>query len=573
MPNITIFVGGDRCVVPVKLDATTINILPRLEGRKKWIDRGLEIESSWHNLRLFKDRLNATIVDDRRKEEPRAKKATEGAYTPAMPRLPHQEVAFNQFLALNHSANFGEPGTGKSKVFIDLAGLRYATGLVTGIMLYSPKNVHRQWIEEQIPTHLDPRVKWNGVVWRPGSKAVMEAIGDRYSNMLDVVSFNIDAADTKSGREAAQSFIRKHPKGLYIAIDESQGIMNYKALRTKALMEIRHHARFRHIMSGTPSPSGLENLWSQFQWLDDSVLGIKYVTSFRREYCIMGGYLNREVVGYRDIEKFNRLTGPYIHTVSQQDIGRAPALETTWRFSMTPEQREVYDALRKELVVEIDQLAGEWKVIVNKDGDDPRKGFMAIKAPLIGVKLLRLQQITSGFMIDEKKEIHEFKTNPRLDELEAIIENKPKEKLVIWCRFRYDIDAIIKRLGGKAVEYHGGVSEGDREAAKKVWLDPRSGRDYLVATGQTGGVGLNLQGPCHINISYSHSYNAVVRWQMLKRIDRIGATGLIENIDMICKASTDPGIISNLRAKKNIQDLGIKGVRELLEGFNDKGQG
>jgi hypothetical protein len=566
--DIVIHVTEATCVVPISVDAVTIRVMPRIEGRKKFIAGGLKMEATKHNLRLFEE-LGAKVIDDRPILRPPEASAVD--YRPQMPRMPHQETSFAQGMALPVFADYSDPGTGKSKTFIDMVGTRYSQGLITGVLLFSPKGVHRQWIEEQFPTHIDPRIKWHGVWWRKRQDRIDAALEPRSG--LDVLSMNIDALDTDKGFEVAQLFAQKHPGRLYIGIDESQDIRNVNTNRSKLALSIRDLARFRHIMSGTPAPKGLENIWGQFMWLDPNIIGIEYVTTFRREFCIMGGFKNNEVVGYRDLEKFNRLTGPYIFRVTQQDIGRAPPVYSRWRFDMAPSQKEVYTELKTNLIVELKEIEeelGKWKL---KHPDDPTPESVVLQTREVGVKLLRLQQITCGFIGEtikgaegarDTKIIREFPDNPRRDELELLLNNKPG-KAAIWCRFHYDVETVLKLFPDRALDYYGKTKSDDRERHKKAWLDPDSKYDYLVLTAETGGVGLNLQGSCLRNVYYSNTYNAEDRWQSEKRIDRIGATGIIENIDMVCKGSTDLAILANLKEKRDVQDLGVTGLRQLLE--------
>jgi len=324
-------------------------------------------------------------------------------------------------------------------------------------------------------------------------------------------------------------------------------------------MEFRDEARFRLQMTGTPSPNGLEDVWSEFNWLDPNIIGIRYVTSFRREYCVMGGFQGRKVVGYRDVQRFKEITSPYVYSITSEQVGVLPPTYARWRFEMTDRQREVFNDIKENLMTDIEE-------------------GKTLEIPDTGVKFLKLQQITSGFLIENIKgkngakdtsKQYEF-DNPRLEALLELIEARNPSKACIWCRFRYDVDRIIASLpDDTAVEYSGAVNEVDRGMAIKRFLDAKSGVRFFVATPGSGGVGLNLQGEARLAIYYSNSYKARERWQSEGRLVRIGQYGRVEIVDLVCRNSTDAGILANLRRKKNVQDLATKDLKRILDGEED----
>jgi len=545
-----IYINGNIAVAPVRLDDVSISVLPRIEGKKKWVMNGLQFEATKFNLRLFKDHLGAKIIDNRQGED--GDENYKIKYKSKTPPLKHQSEALKKAVKLPHFALWMDVGTGKSWLAIYLMGLRYVNKLITGAIIISPKGVNYQWINEQIPEHISPSIDWIGHVWEK-KVSVMDEILKPRKGKLDILSIHIDALDQEKGNETIWSFIRKHEGKLMIIFDEADLIKNYKAIRTRRAMEFRDEARFRLEMTGTPSPKNLEDVWSEFNWLDPDIFGIKYVTAFRREFCIMGGFQGRQITGYRDVERFKSIIDPYIYAVKSEDVGVLPPAYTRWRFDMTKPQRKVYDDIMEQLEHEIE----EGKLLT---------------VPDTAVKFLKLQQITSGFLIDtndkeaKQKPLYKF-DNPRLEALLQLIEARNPTKAAIWCRFHYDLDQIMGALPkGSAVEYSGRIRDSEREVAKRRFLDTKSGVRFFVATPGSGGVGLNLQGEARLAVYYSNNYKARERWQSEGRLNRLGAHGQVEIVDLICKGSTDAGILANLRRKKNVQDLAKGDIMRILKG-------
>ena len=144
------------------------------------------------------------------------------------------------------------------------------------------------------------------------------------------------------------------------------------------------------------------------------------------------------------------------------------------------------------------------------------------------VAVLRLQQISNGFVVpedsDEPMDLFAPRTadNPRLVALEEVLKDREPGPVIIWCRFRYDVELICQHYQ-EALPLYGAMSAGQRERSVKAWLQ-LGGK--LVATPGTGGTGLNLQhGGCSTAIYYSNSENFVHRVQSEDRIHRIGSLG------------------------------------------------
>lgn len=552
-----IFVNNNIAVAPVVLDDVSINILPRVEGRKRWVSNGLQFEATPFNLRLFKEELGADIVDDRKEEGAVNYKVK---YANKTPPLKHQEVGLKKAMQLNHFAFWMDVGTGKSWLAIYLMGLRFVNNLISGTLIISPKGVNYQWIREQIPEHISPKVRWIGNVWDKKQRTQAEILMPRPKGILDILSIHVDALDNDVGNATLRAFLRKHAGRVMIIFDEADLIKNYQAIRTQRAMEFRDEARFRLEMTGTPSPKNLEDIWSEFNWLDPNIMGIKYVTSFRREFAIMGGFQGRQIVGYRDVARFKSIVDPYVYSVTSEEVGVIPPSYVKWRFEMDPKQRKAFEDIKRDLKHDIE----EGKTLIIPD---------------TGVKFLKLQQITSGFIIENIKRPgerkHDSKTyplpNPRLDALLQVIEARNPRKAAIWCRFHYDLEQITKALPkGSWVEYSGRVpSDEARERAKLAFLDPKSDIRFFVATAGSGGVGLNLQGEARLAIYYTNTYKARDRWQSEGRLSRLGAHGQVEIVDLVCRNSTDGGILSNLRRKKNVQDLAKNDLMSVLDADYD----
>jgi SNF2 family DNA or RNA helicase len=169
-------------------------------------------------------------------------------------------------------------------------------------------------------------------------------------------------------------------------------------------------------------------------------------------------------------------------------------------------------------------------------------------------EVLRLHQITCGFLNTDSGEIHEFKNNPKLKELLNILE-ETEDKCIIWANYVYNIEMIKTKLkeryGKEAVVSIYGKDSVDvrKKAVERFQSDDRC--RFLVGNPTTGGYGLTLTAARNV-IYYSNSYNLEVRLQSEDRAHRIGQSSKVTYIDLIVKDSIDTMILGSLEGKVKI---------------------
>jgi hypothetical protein len=181
------------------------------------------------------------------------------------------------------------------------------------------------------------------------------------------------------------------------------------------------------------------------------------------------------------------------------------------------------------------------------------------------VALMRIQQISNGYAVDENSNVHFLDANPRLDAL-LDLRRQIEGKCVIWCRFKEDI-RIVARAINSGVTYYGDTSDADRAAAKIAFINDPHVTDF-IATPATAGKGQDgLQTVCSVGIYYSNSFNAIHRWQSEDRIDRMGMIGSSRHFDLIGRGSADRGILLNLKRKRDISSLALDDLKQLMENI------
>jgi superfamily II DNA or RNA helicase len=457
-------------------------------------------------------------------------------------------------------------GTGKTKMALDIAADKYLRDEIDGMVVIAPNGVHLQWVNVAIPEHLSdsvPRVAaaWNG---RKVPDNVMRAAGGR--RYLRVFAINVDAF-SRAQSEGVKATRKLLQSGRFMfIIDESTRVKNAKAERTKTILRLREWAAVRMILTGTPVTKGLEDFFTQYQFLDPNIIGLTNFYAFRNRYCItMPAYRGAglgavKITGYRNQEELVRKIAPVSFMIPSSVLGLTEPVYEKREVALTPEQDSIYKMLRDELI------------------EDLRARRITTPANA-AVRILRLQQVLSGRYYervqregeeDSYVETPRVLPNNRLTALEDLLAEHDGQA-IIWARFKEDIDDIVGQISGlgRVAVYDGRTSLAERGDAIERF---KSGDlDYIVANQAAGGTGVDGLQAARLAVYYSNSFNYEHRAQSEGRIYRRGQLGQAMFVDMVSPNTVDTLILRNLQGKRDIgrmvmDDPAMLNGGQLVEG-------
>lgn len=528
-------------------------------GKFRWEGKNLRFEVTESSLAYIKRTWsNVIILRDAVKKAPPpppAPLANELFWRPRLTPFDHQATAFALGAPKEAFAYLMDMGTGKTKVGIDDAAYHYARGEIDRVLVIAPNGVHEQWAEDALDTHwpLSLPIRVDAIITgkkKPAWWGKWDADPGE-CKWLCVNIENLDIIESKVGGrkvidlsaygEELEAFLQGGPS--MIILDESHKIKKPSGNRALAVNKLGRSARFRRILTGTPIAKGLEDYYSQFRFLDPSIIGCWTFSGFKQQFCQMGGHMGKQIVGYRDTEEFHKRIANYSFRVEKSDVlDLPPKLYSERLVEMTAPQRRIYNELKLELMTQL------------SDGS-------IITAGEVVQRLLRLQQVTQGFLPLEDGSFEDIPTN-RMSGLMELLDQAP-DRVIIWCRFREDINRIIRELGDEAVRYDG-EDKDKRPEVKRSWIAPGSKKRYFVGNAQAGGTGLDWINGSSTVIYYSNSYSSLDRWQSEDRTHRIGTRGTVNYYDMICKGTLDRSILANLKRKRDVSDMSLEELKQLL---------
>lgn len=471
----------------------------------------------------------------------------------------HQERDFYRSRDMEVFGFLYEMGAGKSKPVVDTAAYLFSCGRIDAILLVAPNGVHTKWLKEDFPLSFPDHIEYRGAVWEAGNKKSEQECENLLGPgaHLRVLCMNVDAFSNKKGRgyELAKRFVQS--TDCMMVVDESSRIKNPDAKRTQNIIELGGKAKYRRILSGTYISNSPFDLYGQFCFLDPHILGTSFY-SFKSTYAEMKPKDDPFITNlmlknnlrfapqivekdketgkpkYRNLEKLKQIIAPYCVRVEKKDCLDLPEKIFQKRyFKLPPEHMKAYIQLRDKAKLQF------------KDGD---KTTVMHKLTM----LLRLQQLTSGYVPTDSGELKHLYAdpmdNPRFATLMELLEDL-EGSTIIWCRFVEEIQIIKKLLGDDAYTYYGATSMEDREEAKRGFQAGE--KKYFIGNVQSGGIGLNLTTAENV-IYVSNTFSYEDRKQSEDRAHRIGQTKNVNYFDLLAEETCDLAIV---RALTNKQDL------------------
>lgn len=450
----------------------------------------------------------------------------------------------------NINKGFGllfEMGCGKTLTAIAIAGAGYQMGKVERLLIVAPTSVVAVW-----PKELQEYAKFKYTC-----KTLLGEKKQRIKQIDDLLKFPFKALKVavinyeSTWRPEILEKLKEFDADMVIA-DESQRIKTYDAAQSKAMHELGDQARYKLILSGTPVQTAAIDIWSQYRFLDKTVFGDNFF-KFRGRYAIMGGYGNKKIVGYKDLEGLIKKEHSIAFRVTKDEALDLPEQTfETRKIQFSQKEKNLYERIKKDSYAELD-------------------GGGHITATTVLTRLLRLQQLAGGFLVQDDAQKPQLVSRAKLDALADIIEDYvigSGKKLVIFARFIAEVKAIMELAGKvlpkelKQVAIYGDIKKEDRGGiVKQFQEDPNT----VLFIGQidTAGTGITLTA-ADTCVYYSKNFNYATYSQSLSRIHRIGQRNCCTYIDLEIEGTIDELISKALSRKEDMAKTIVDNWRDFF---------
>lgn len=458
-----------------------------------------------------------------------------------IPLHDYQIYAKNWILNKPYCGLFLKMGLGKTSIVLESL---YELNPNGHVLIIAPKTIARcTWINEIQKWGMDFRTQ-SLIVNEKGkqlTKKQREEIYDAIPNSEPTVYF--------INREMLTNLYNRFPDRNWpfttVIIDESQSFKSYKSSRFKTMQKIRPWVYRLVLLTGSPSPKGPMDLWSQIWLLDMGKRLGKNITAYRNKYFNPGRVMvNNYPVTWNPKpgaeDQIYQQISDLVISMKNTNLTLPPVTYNKAYVELDPDETKLYKDFTKTYVFNVDDN-------------------MQIEAANAAVLSNKLSQMASGALYTDTEK-HEYVGihAKKLEMCEYIINNTDGCVLIAY-KFISDKDMLMNYLPEHDIEPV--VFDGSPEM-EKAW----NNKEYPVMLIQPAscGFGLNLQDGGETLIWYTMPWSLEQYEQTNARIYRQGQKNPVIIHHIMTKRTIDEKILAALQDKDLTQQRLIDSIEAVI---------
>lgn len=334
-------------------------------------------------------------------------------------------------------------------------------------------------------------------------------------------------------------------------IDESSKFKNQAAGRYKALRMVIPRSKRVVLLTGTPAPNSLLDLWAQMYLLDGGKRLGKTFKGFRTRYfdqVYSEGFIKQYDLKRGAEKAIYKLVAEICSSMQPEDYLELPGRRDIYHEIKAPKKViDAYTKFEKRSVLELE------------DGD-----VTALSQTALAKKL---EQYANGFVYDDgdpddtakrKKEWHRVH-DLKLDALEEIIDGAAGQPVLVFYKFQADYERLKNRFGFEK------LTSNNANTVVKRWN--KGEIPLLAAHPGSAGHGLNMQAGGHIVVWYGLTWDLEHYQQAIKRLERQGQTMKVLNHILYCPWTIERRIRQTLERKDEKQSALLAATNDLRRKY------
>lgn len=342
-----------------------------------------------------------------------------------------------------------------------------------------------------------------------------------------------------------------------LCIDESSRFKSYSSKRFKLLRDHLHKFRRRWILTGTPVPNGLMDLFSQIYILDRGAALGKYISHFRSKWFYPSGYGGYTWVPAPDaFERITERIRPLCRWLSPEDHLDLPELRVGGQW-------DIYVELPKPAMDLYRSLENDfYSKFYPPDNIEERVEVMALNAASAGMKCRQVANGAVYYTSHDDDGIPNIADKPwrlvhdaKLDALESLVEELGGAPILVFYEFQHDAERIMKRIECECLT---GTSA--KKGDEIIQRFNRGEVKVLLAHPASAAHGLNLQDSCQYVCWFSMTWNLENYLQGIQRVYRQGQTLPVTVYRILATDTLDSRIAETLVKKDVSQNKVLKAL-------------
>jgi SNF2 family DNA or RNA helicase len=441
---------------------------------------------------------------------------------------PYQERAIAHLVSPKGGGLFLKPGLGKTSVVLAALKLLKTKKLVRKILILAPLRVAQLTWPDEIN-------KW--VDFSDFTYAVLHGSqkDEALRKDVDIHIINYEGLEWLDGKiQAGQA-----PRFDVLVVDESSRMRNTNGKRYKILKRLLPRFSRRYILTGSPQPKSLLNLFGQIYIADLGASLGKYLTHFRGEFFYQTPYDKYSFHPFPDSQAriFERIQHRIFHISDKDHLTLPPRTELDIVVEMDKEARAQYKTMEREYFSQLENGV-----------------ILAANAAVASGKL---RQICNGFVYTDSGAVHIH--SAKLEAFEDLVNELQGETAIVVYQFEEDFERMNARCPG--VKFTGAKNP---EEISENWNVGKIGLLYIHPA--SAGYGLNLQaGGCNM-IWFGATWNYEDYTQTVARIDRQGQTRPTSIYRLITKDTIEDGaMVKTLAEREEGQEKLFSHLRDYWE--------
>jgi SNF2 family DNA or RNA helicase len=335
-----------------------------------------------------------------------------------------------------------------------------------------------------------------------------------------------------------------------LVIDESSSFKSHKSGRFKALRAVRPKIKRVVILTGTPAPNGLMDLWAQLYLLDRGERLYPTITEYRTRLFTINEFKPfadyellkepDELIGedYHEKKIYERISDICISMKAEDYLQLPERITRIAPVRLSPEDRTRYNEFERDAVL----------ALINEEGE-----ISAVNAAALTNKLL---QFANGAVYDSDKNYHVVH-GEKLEALQEIIDTASGHPVLIFYSYRHDLERMQEKIKGLT------VLKGSAEI--QGWN--RGEIPVMAAHPASAGHGLNLQAGGNIIVWFGLTWSLELYQQANARLHRQGQTKPVIIHHLITAGTMDEKVMQVLESKASGQEALLQAVKALINKY------
>jgi len=319
-----------------------------------------------------------------------------------------------------------------------------------------------------------------------------------------------------------------------VIIDESSSFKNAGSQRFKALKKVAPLTNHMLLLTGTPSPNGLLDLWPQLYLIDFGERLGRTMTSYKQRF------FESDYMGYNWVPKESSqakiehlISDKCLSMVAEDYLELPERIDIVETLPLPAKVKKQYDDFEKEMFIEFEAC----------------EGVEALNAASLANKLL---QFANGCMYTDELKNYEELHKIKLDALAELIEANESENILIAYNYKSDLKRLQKRFPDAVVL--------DKEQSTiDCWNNGNI--KILLAHPASAGHGLNIQKGGSLIVWFGLTWSLELYQQFNARLHRQGQTKPVRVVHLVCEATIDERVLQVLSDKDATQNKLIQALK------------